>query len=151
MVAVNEILPNQRRHVLFEGTWPEQLELIAANRCETIQVGPEERDAMITFFGNRLSGTQKRQLASYLISLSPDTFYDWIESVIVRMLETELDREWLKATEIAQYLEHECGLMILAIFNFGCHDTSYSRDIPRGAPYPLAFVLTPHNSGQLEG
>ena len=148
MVAANDaILPNRRRHVLLEGTWPEQLELIAANRCEAIQVGNEERDAMITFFGNRLNSQQKRKLASYLISLSPDAFYEWIESVIDRMLGTELDRNWLMSTETAQYLKQECGLTIVAIFNFGCHDSSYSRDIPSGAPYPLAFVLIPCNAG----
>ena len=145
MVAINDVDPtSSRRQVLLEGSWPEYLERLATNHCTLIKVGADDRDALVTFFGDggRVTGQQKQNLADYLISLTSDIFLEWLEEVIARFLDGELDRNWFRATEIVQQLEARCRLRVTAIFNFSGFGNNGSRDIPTGEPYPFAFVVT---------
>ena len=147
MVAINDVNPaTSRRQVLLEGTWPVYLERLATNHCTLIKVGDEDRDALITFFGEggRVTGQQKQSLADFLISLTSDDFLGWLESVIARFLDGELDRDWFRATEIVQQLEERCRLRVVAIFNFSGFGNNSARDIPNGEPYPFALVVTGH-------
>ena len=144
MVAINDVEPvYSRKQVMFE-YWPVYMERLATNHCTLIKIGADDRDALISFFGEggRLTGRHKQQLANFLVSLTSDDFLGWIETVIAKFLDNDLDQTWLRATEIVQNLENQCGLRIIAIFNFSGFGNSHSRDIPTGEPYPLTFVVT---------
>ena len=147
MVAINDVRPAySRREVLFE-YWPDYLERLATNHCTLIKIGTDDRDALVTFFGEggRLTGQHKQLLADFLVSLTSDDFLEWLEIVIAKFLDEELDQNWFRATEIVQRLEEQCGLRIIAIFNFSGFGNNHSNDIPTGEPYPFAFVVTSNN------
>ena len=124
------------------GEWPRRIELMAGNHCESIDIGNTTRDAEIEFYGDNLPADVKRQFIRECSDLDTNTFIGWIEELIMNFIDRDSgNTAWIMDTEIEKFLQRECALTIIALFNLSGPEDENSNVIPPHVPYPLGIIV----------
>ena len=139
MVAIVRDPGVKREYALLADAWPAEFSLIICHEGK-MRVHQEMRDVTVAYLNHNLTGDMKRRLLELLINYDDSEHYFWCEQTIDRLIQGDLDTEWLNTTGFVRKIEQELRIKISLIFNFSPNgDTG---PIPANEPYPLSIVFS---------
>ena len=139
MVAIVRETGTKREYALLADAWPAHFSFIISHEGK-MRVKNNMRDVNIAYLNHNLSGQQERELLEFLVRYDDTNHYIWCEQTIDRLIQGDLDTEWLETTEFVQKLVQNLRIKISLIFNFSPdNDTD---PIPDDEQYPLSIVFS---------
>ena len=139
MVTIEQETGLKREYALLSDAWPAHFSYLVSHEGRMV-VDQKIRDVAIAYLNHNLTSDQKRGLMAFLVQCDDVELHDWCEDVVDRLIQGDLDVEWLEATALARRLRQELAIRISLIFNFT--PDGNTEPIQATEQYPLSIVFS---------
>ena len=139
MVAISRDMNIKREYALFADSWPSSFSLIVCHES-VMRVNNELREVVVAFLNHNLSPSTRRDFMQFLFNYDSAKLQEWCEHTIDRLIQGDLDSEWMESTEFAQKLEQELSIKLSLAFNFSPNGND--QPIKPEENYPLSLIFS---------
>ena len=139
MVTITRDYDIKREYALFSDGWPACFSLIVCHEG-IMRVQNEARNVTVAYLNHNLTPSKRRDFMQFLFTYDSDKIQEWSEQVIDRLIQGDLDSEWMESTEFAQRLNDELSIKLSLAFNFT--PDGNDQPIKPDETYPLSLVFS---------
>ena len=139
MVAIEQETGLKREYALLASAWPAYFTFLVSHEGQMV-VDQKIRDVVVAYLNHNLTSDQKCGLMTFLLRYDDVELHDWCENVVDRLIQGDLDVEWLESTALARKLRQELAIRISLIFNFTPDENTEPIQVTE--QYPLSIVFS---------
>ena len=139
MVVIRQEVGLKREYALFTDAWPAHFTLIICHEGK-MRVQHELREVVVAYLNHNLTPSKRHEFVRFLISYDSDKIQEWCEQTIDRLIQGDLDSEWMEGTEFARKLNQELSIRLSLAFNFS--PDGNGQPIKPNEAYPLSLIFS---------